>query len=145
MRWRMGTQAYLPLVLLFWLFASAGSFALGVGLRQTPEGLNGVTTYMSQGVGSLLASLLGSNAYAAQSEVGPSVPTTVPVPPKPPTTTTTHTTPTRPTPPAPPTKVNQNPGPGANGNDKHKGHNGDGKDHKGKGGNGNDDAGDSDD
>jgi hypothetical protein len=136
MRWRMNTRVYLPLVLLFWLLGSAGSFLLGEELHHAPQGLNGVAAYVSQGLGSLLASTLGIEAQAAQSEIGPSISTTIPIPPK--VTTTAPSTPHTAAPAAPP-KANQ----GDAGNDQHKdiGHKNGGKGNKN---NGDDDDGNSD-
>ncbi len=141
MRWRMRTRVYLPLVLLFWLFGSAGSFMLGEELHHAPEGLNGVTAYVSQELGSLLASVLGADVHTALSEAGPSISTTIPIPPKVITTTappTPHTAA-----PVKPPKANQ----GDEGNDQHKdkGHKDGGKGHKGKGDGDSDNSGNSDD
>src|ERR1051326_6497524 len=89
-----GKRVYLPLVLLFWLFGSVGSFVIGEQLHHTPQALSGVTAYISQGLGSLFAAVMGTEVRAAQPERGPVTLTAQPNPPKVTTTSAPSTPPT---------------------------------------------------
>jgi hypothetical protein len=77
-----GKRVYLPLVLLFWLFGSVGSFAIGEELHHTPQALSGVTAYISQDLGSLFAAAMGTEVQAVEPERGPVTLTVQPNPPK---------------------------------------------------------------
>jgi hypothetical protein len=75
-------RVYLPLVLLFWLFGSLGSFVLGQELRFMPQALSGLSSDLSQALGSLFTGVgFGTQALAAPWEKGLGTPTTPPTPP----------------------------------------------------------------
>lgn len=122
MRLSTGRQIYLPLVLLFWLFGSVGSFVLGEELHRMPQALSGVTSTISQGIGSLVAAM-GTEVGAVQPERGPVTLTAQSNPPR----VTTTSAPSAPHTAAPAAPTAHHGG----GNDKHGGDGNTDKGHKG--------------
>ena len=143
MPWSPGRRVYLPLVLLFWLFGSVGSFVLGEEVHHMPPALGAARSSLSQGLESLVSAAISTEVHATGSEIGPNMSTAQANPPR---VTTTSTSPSAA--PAAPAKAKQGSSGGnrhGNGGDKGLtgGGKGDGKGDGNKGKGGGDDSGDS--